>query len=73
MRLPWPISPDPIALRAPVWLSSISARIEEGGIGLIRVAEKLEGNKAFAEAQERQDALATQRLVQDALFGHIDD
>jgi len=28
---------------------------------------------ALAEAQERQDAMASQRLVQEALFGPLDD
>jgi uncharacterized protein involved in outer membrane biogenesis len=30
MRLPWPLQPGALALRAPAWLSSLSARIEDG-------------------------------------------
>ncbi len=34
MHLPWPLGPDPLALRAPTWLSSISARIEDGSLSV---------------------------------------
>jgi xylose isomerase len=40
--------------------------------GLNRLADRLD-LAALAQAQERQDAMATQRLVQDALYGAIDD
>ncbi len=30
LELPWPVSPDALVLRAPSWLSSLSARIEDG-------------------------------------------
>jgi len=30
MHAPWPLQPDAFALQAPTWLSSLSARIEDG-------------------------------------------
>jgi xylose isomerase len=40
--------------------------------GLNRLADRLD-NAALAQAQERQDAMASQRLVQDALYGALND
>jgi len=40
--------------------------------GLNRLVDRLD-LAALAEAQERQDAMASQRLVQEALFGPLDD
>ncbi|MCC7280765.1 MAG: AsmA family protein [Acetobacteraceae bacterium] len=34
IRLPWPLDPSALALRAPSWLSSLSARIERGRLQL---------------------------------------
>lgn len=34
VRLPWPVRRDPITLRAPTWLSSLSARIEDGRLSI---------------------------------------
>jgi uncharacterized protein involved in outer membrane biogenesis len=30
MHLPWPLQPDALALQTPIWLSALSARIEDG-------------------------------------------
>ena len=34
MHLPWPLAPDAFALHAPLWLSSISARVENGRLSV---------------------------------------
>ena len=41
LRLPWPLPPDGLAIRAPDWLSALSARIESGrvAVGDIEVAD----------------------------------
>jgi uncharacterized protein involved in outer membrane biogenesis len=38
IRLPWPLDPEALVLRAPSWLSSLSARIERGRLQLGEVA-----------------------------------
>ncbi len=38
VHLPWPFNPDPLALRAPTWLASLSARIEAGRLTIGTVA-----------------------------------
>ncbi len=40
LRLPWPLTPDTLALRRPPWLAALSARIEDGvlRIGTLRVS-----------------------------------
>ena len=38
VHLPWPYTPAPLSLRAPTWLQSLSARIEEGSLSIGSVA-----------------------------------
>lgn len=38
IHLPWPLGPDALSLRTPTWLSSISARIENGSVTVGHVA-----------------------------------
>lgn len=38
IRLPWPLTPDALAVQAPTWLSSIAARIENGSVSIGNVA-----------------------------------